>query len=184
MERILDRMDERATGRNLLLLAAVLVLFSGFLFPVVTSRIESFSGGVGILDLTLHFSPGEAYSRIDAYGPRGRRLYGWMAMTLDVVYPLAYGAFFSFFILYFLRRGSPPSPGLRRLALLPVGAVFADIFENVGITVLLVAYPRRLEGAAALAGYVTTAKWLFVGLSAVAAVFAVAAGGVRWSGST
>lgn len=180
MDRLLERLDRWATGRNVLLLGVVVVLFSAVILPAATSRIESYSGGVEILDLELHFSAAEAYSRIEAYGPRGRRLYAWTGMTLDVVYPAAYAAFLSLLALYFLRRGLPGAPGVRKLALVPFLALVADILENSGIAILLVTYPTRLEGLAAVVGTVTTTKWLFVALSAAVVTLAAMSAFVRW----
>lgn len=161
-DRLLEELDRRATARSLIFLAAAFLLFTILILPVAAGRIESYSGGVGILDLELSFSPDEAYSRVQAYGPEGRRLYAWVEVTADVAFPVITTLLFSLFILFCLRRARPETSGFRRLALIPFGGLFADLLENVGIVTLLLIHPSRSNLLARLTSFATSVKWLFV----------------------
>jgi hypothetical protein len=138
---------------------------------VAGARIEAYSGGIGPLDLRAGYTPAEAYAALAAYGEDGRLFYLVVELTLDIVYPLAYAVFFSLTIAYCLGLALPPGHALQRAALLPWAGLLADYLENAGLAWLLLNYPNRLDGLAAVTSVVTLVKWLF----AIASMGATAA---------
>ncbi len=167
----LERLHSWATRRNILLLLAVFLVINAGILPILGARLETLSGGVGPLDLRPAYSPAEAYTSLAAYGDAGRRLYLTIELTIDLLYPLVYGLFFALTIVFCLRQALPAEHVLQRAALLPLVGMLADFVENAGIAWLLLNYPNRLDGLAALTSTVTTIKWLFA-ISAMAATAA------------
>lgn len=175
IDRVLERLDRWATGRAILVLAAAFFLFPLVLFPAAVGNMASLSGGEGPLDVLFSFSADEAYSRIEAYGPDARRFYAKVELTIDVAFPTITAFLFSFIALFYFRRAFPGSMAVRRLALVPFGAMGADLLENAGIVVLLTSYPSRLDTVARLTSLVVTLKWLLVATTVSVALFAVGA---------
>ena len=165
---LFGRLQGWATRRNILFLLAVFVVINAGLLPVIGARLEALSGGVGPLDLMAAYTPAEAYAALAAYGEEGRLFYLLTALTLDLIYPLVYGLFFTLTIVYCLRPVLPAAHTLQRAALLPLVGMLADYVENAGIAWLLLNYPNRLDGVAAFTSTVTTIKWIFM-ISAIAA---------------
>lgn len=172
MTAFLNFLAHWATQRNILLLLAVFFVFNVGLVPLAGARLEGYSGGVGLLDARLAYTPDEAYSALAVYGEAGRRFYLLAALTLDVLYPIIYTLFFSLTIIYCLRQVLPPEHMLQRAALLPWVGMLADFAENAGVAWLLLNYPHRLDGVATLTSTITTIKWIF----ALAAMVATAGG--------
>jgi len=165
MDGFVDRLDRWATGRSLLVFAAMFLILTVLVFPAVVGRLETLSGGVGPLDVELSFTVREAYARIEAYGPEGRRLYALVEATIDVAFPLVTASLLSLTSLFLLRQARLDSRVLRRLSLVPAGALMADLLENTGLVVLLLAFPTRLDGIARATSFVVSAKWVLVGLA-------------------
>lgn len=175
MDGMLERLDRWATGRAILLLAAAFLLFPFVLFPAAVGKFASLSAGKGPLDMLFSFSADEAYSRIEAYGPDVRRFYATVELTLDVAFPTITAFLFCFIALFCFRRAFPGSMTVRRLALVPFGAMSADLLENAGIVVLLTSYPSRLDTLARLTSLAVTIKWLLVASMVLVTLFAVGA---------
>ena len=172
MTVFLDRLEHYATRRNILVLLVVFLIFNVGILPIAGARIESYSGGVGPLDLRPAYTAEEAYTSLAAYGEEGRRFYLLVELTVDLLYPVAYTLFFSLTIVYCLRQVLPAGHTLQRAALLPWVGMLADFVENAGIAWLLLNYPNRLDNVAVFTSTVTTIKWIF----AIAAMAATAGG--------
>ena len=139
----------------------VLALISVHLLDAPWSliRLREISGKGEILDMRLHYSPPEAYALLDGLGPSGREFYLWRLLGFaDVLLPLI----FWFFGSIAITLGFPSRPALRWF---PAAALGFDYLENAAIAGLLVTFPRRHPALAAIAGWLTTTKFVFYGLS-------------------
>lgn len=145
--------------------------FSGLVFPWVAEQIDARAGqDVTALDITPGFSPDEAYQVLESMGEEGRAFYQIVELTLDVVYPLAYGLFTVALLGLLLQRLFPGLAAWRRLAALGfLGALF-DLLENCGIAIYISIFPGRADGLATLISVSGVLKFALIGLS-----FAVAA---------
>jgi hypothetical protein len=150
--------DHHATGRNALIATGLVIgLTVAFAAAGRLLRLDTGNpvGGIGIRSPARLAAAAAKMSQAER---RGRVL---LTLTLDLVYPLAYGAALAFASAVLLARLSAPAP-LRLLRLVPLGAVALDYAENVCIALLLGA---RVKGAAVpLAGF-TPGKWLLVFIS-------------------
>jgi hypothetical protein len=169
--KVLNRIQHWATRRNILLALALFVILNAGILPVAGARIESYSGGIGPLDLRAAYTADQAYTALAAYGDAGRQFYLLTLLTVDLLYPLTYAVFFSLTIAYCLEPVLPPEHTLRRAALLPWVGMLADYVENAGLAWLLLNYPHRLDGLAAFTSTATTVKWIFA-ISSMAATAA------------
>lgn len=173
-ERFLDRLGHWATGRTLLLLGAGYLFIGAVAFPAAYARIQANPSGAGPLDVLYSFTPDEAYSRIEAYGADIRRFYALVEVTVDLAFPVLTAFLLSCLALFFFRRGASPSRSIRYLALVPFGAMAADLLENTGIVTLLLSYPSRLDAVARLTSGFVSLKWVFIGANVLVVLLAVA----------
>ena len=164
-----------AKGWLVLVLFVIEIAFMGFILPGAQARIESFSGGIGPLDLTFFPSAQQALAAIAAYGNEGRTFYATIELTADILYPIAYTFFYSLLITLLLRAAFDQNSSLQRLNLLPFGAWLFDLLENVCILTLLFSYPAQSSLVASALTIMNGIKWLFAGASILALLFALGA---------
>ena len=163
--RFSDQLVRLATGRNLLLLFLLFLLTTSVIFPLVSSLIEDPAGELEKVDTKLYYSPAELYEIMEPYGDQGRRVYALSHLTADVLFPLVYAFFFGLLISYLFQRAFPKEFWVQRLNLVPFGLLIFDLIENVGVVILLLAYPTQMVGLAHLTGLVTSVKWILAGIT-------------------
>jgi hypothetical protein len=162
-----------ANGWLVLVLLLMVVLISQIIIDPFTARLEALSGGSGLIDMLLTYSPETAFGLIESYGEAGRTAYSYFTATGDVIFPVAYGLFLSLLLSWLLLRGTSPDSRLRLLNLVPMAAWAFDWLENVMILTMLGQYPNQsllLAGASSLA---TSAKWAMSAVTFLALVAAL-----------
>ena len=162
IDHLLSTLLRSGSDRTILVLVAVLALFSLAVVRPLYARIETFSGGIGAIDALIVYTPDRAYEMIAAYGQQGRQYYATIALTVDTAFPLLLALTVSLILASVFRRAFARAEVRHRAVLVPVAALAADLLENVGIVTLLLSYPRRLPAVAILASAFSTVKWTAV----------------------
>jgi hypothetical protein len=139
-----------STNRNIVLL---FVLFLGFNLWILPSMMP----GEKPLDLEVFYTSDEAYAKVDGFSPEIRQSYRLGLMVSDMLYPLVYGALFSFVIFRLWSKIN--------LATLPLFILLFDITENLSIINLLILYPEKSLFWGSLAGISTAIKWSFTAVT-------------------
>jgi hypothetical protein len=139
--------------------------FSGFLMPLIQGMMQGGQGGVQPLDLMLFATPQKIFGMIEQYGVYGRPFYRNVELTVDIVYPIVYLFFFGLMISWLFQRGLSPNSPMRKLNIMPLGAWFFDLLENIVIVILLSVFPSRPTALAWILILLTTVKWFFAGAS-------------------
>jgi hypothetical protein len=138
-----------ANGKNSLILLGLVIVINIFL-------VIAMGGNPNLqpLDLQFSYSPDRAYELLGAFNETERFCYMITELTLDVLYPLVYGMLLSF-ILFMLHKNL-------KIAKLPFDVVIIDYLENIGIVIMLLNYPTKINWLVSLTGIFTTLKWLFL----------------------
>ena len=129
-------------------------------------------GGLELLDARQWYTPEQAaalFEALDRLDPHARAVYAWTELSLDMVFPLAYGLFFAILLLRAFGDGAP-------LYLLPLALASTDALENVSIAALAWSYDGAPSPLAWAAAAFTSAKSVLI----VATLGAAGAGAVRW----
>lgn len=101
---------------------------------------------------------------MELYGERGRRIYAWASLTLDVLFPVVYATFLAGLIWR-----CRPMQIMGWLAFLPIVGAFFDLGENVQVAFMLVNYPEVGEAQVAMASAFTAMKWTVLNITMVVA---------------
>lgn len=149
-ERLLDRVSDRITAittgpRALASLAGVFVL--GFLIngrSFGIAELTSITGGVGILDMEILYSPDQAYAHLAAMGEAGRAFALIHIIPLDLILPAVYALAYALAITWLLHRWLPEGSRWHRLNVVPLIGGICDYCENSGIIAMLLAWPAQL----------------------------------------
>lgn len=178
-KKILDEVSDRIiaiTSRRTMLAALAGLLVTAFLVngrPFGVAQLMEITGGVGILDMEVMYTPDQAYAFLTAMGDAGRAFDLTNIIPIDLFVPFFYALFLSTFITWLLHRWLPVESGWHRLNVVPViGAAF-DYLENFGIIAMLLAWPVRMPEIAQFTMASTLLKFSF---SAVA--FLIVAGAI------
>ncbi len=123
------------------------------------------------LDSRGWYSPEEARDFLRDIGPDGRQLYYTTELTLDLLFPVVYGALFASLIVRVYGRGSA-----KFLVLFPLLAALVDVLENVTLSYLAWQFDGRASPVAGGAAVLTAVK---SGLFALSLVLILC--GAAWS---
>ncbi len=168
--------DRLATGRNILILLGLFLIFTLVIFPLLTSRLTQLSNGVNLVDNEFSYTPEKVFQMVTSYGPEGRPLYIAITLTADLVYPAIYGLLLVLSMIFFYRSSFARDSIFQAWVYIPLAAVAADYLENVCVVILLATFPNWIEGLAQAANIFTGLKW---GLLLISIVLALA-GLVAW----
>lgn len=160
-----DRFYKWTKGWLVLILLILDVFFAGFLLPLIQGMMQDGQGGVQPLDLMLFASPEKIFGMIERYGEFGRPFYRNVELTVDIIYPIVYLFFFGLLISWLFQRGFAPTSPMRKYNIMPLGAWFFDLIENIVIVILLSLFPSQPTALAWLLTLLTTVKWAFAGAS-------------------
>lgn len=161
LNKISDRFYKWTKGWLVLVLLVLDGFFAGFLLPLIQGTMQDGKGGVTPLDLMMFSTPAEIFAMIARYDIVFYRL---VELTVDILYPIVYLFFFGLLISWLFQRGYASNSPMRKLNVLPVGAWFFDLLENITIVILLSMYPgSQPTGLAWVLIILTHIKWLFAG---------------------
>ncbi len=167
LNNLSDRFYKWAKGWLVLIMLVLDGFFSGFLLPLIQGMMQDGQGGIQPLDLMLFATPEKVFSMIERYGEFGRPFYRNVELTIDIIYPVVYLFAFGLLISWLFQRGFAPQSKMMMLNVMPVGAWFFDLLENINIVTMLSMYPAKPVALAWLLMALTTVKWAFAGASIV-----------------
>ena len=166
-DRIRRRLQRLATRRVVIpTVLVVLLCVAGFEWR------DARLGGLELLDTRQWYTPEQAadlFRALDRLDPRARAVYAWTEVSIDLIFPVAYGLLFALLLLRVFEDG-------RRFYLLPIAGAAADVFENLSIALLASTYDGAPSSLAKVAAALTLLK-----SGMILATLAAAIGGtVRW----
>lgn len=129
-------------------------------------------GGLELLDARPWYTPGQAadlFGALDRLDPRARAVYAWTEVSIDLVFPVAYGLLFGLLLLRVFEDG-------RWFYLLPIAAAAADVFENLCIALLASTYDGAPTSWTMVAATFTLLKSGLI----LATLAAAVGGAIRW----
>jgi hypothetical protein len=113
------------------------------------------------LDLMFFYTPDKAFEMIEKYGEAGRSIYFKIELTADIIYPIIYTLFYGLLISWLFQRAFKPDSKMQKWNVMPVGAWFFDLLENVGVVSMLSMYPSKSSFMAWLTMIFSSLKWIF-----------------------
>ena len=179
-KRILDLVSDRITGITSarMVLASLIgdlitvTLINGRPFGV--EQLKDITGGVGLLDMELLYTPDQAYAHFAAMGEAGRAFDLMHIVPLDFVFPFLYTLFNTVTITWLLHKWLPAQNRWHRLNVVPLVGGIADYLENLGIIAMLIAWPSQLPDIARFTMAMGLIKFTFIILAVLIIIGALA----------
>ncbi|WP_298003692.1 MULTISPECIES: hypothetical protein [Anaerolinea] len=139
IQNLLTALEQKASGKILLLLLMVLIPFNFLVFPLMQAELSSrsLSPEVQMLDVQIGYTPRQAQEKIAHLGETGRQWYRVITWTADLIYPVLYSSFFALLLAYLLKSQTTGNRYLSLVPLIPFVMAVMDYGENISITVAL-----------------------------------------------
>ena len=168
MQKIRNTIIGNARGKKVLLLFilanGVYLLMLMLTIPVTTA----YSDGMKLLDMMpLGYSPDYINTLFENLGNTGRQVYMNLQIPVDMIYPFLFGISYCLLIAFLLGKLNKQNTPLFYVCLIPLVAGMADYLENIGILVMLHAYPNQTLTWMTLTNLFTILKSLATTLSFV-----------------
>jgi hypothetical protein len=170
-----QRFHSWTNGWRVFILLIADALMMGYIMPLAAGLMAfAANNSVLPLDLMFFYTPDKAFAMIEKYDEAGRALYMKIELTADIIYPIIYTLFYGLLISWLFQRGFKSDSPMQRYNVMPVGAWFFDLLENVGIISMLSMYPSQPALMAWLTMIFGSLKWAFafasIGLALVGLV--------------
>jgi len=130
-----------ATGRNVLVVLAAIVLFVAITSPLLNVLFPAGEELTSLDGFAVH-TPSEIYSVLDSWGDAGRTYQLWFHLTWDLVFPVLGFLLVGLTVSWLLQRSFPPTSRLQRLNLVALGSGF-DLLENAFLVAMVLLFPER-----------------------------------------
>ena len=140
----------------IVLALAVEIFFFSTLAPRMQAQMPA-----GPLDLKPFYTPDQAFSIIESYGPETRAAYRIFDMTADIIHPIAYVLFYGLLLSVLLQRAFPSASVFQKFNVAPAISWVFDMIENICIVTMLSVFPSKPVLVAWIAGISTSLKWAF-----------------------
>ena len=128
--------------------------------------------GLDLLDTRQWYTPEQAaalFGALDRLDSRARAVYAWTEVSIDMIFPVAYGLLFALLLLRLFGDGRP-------FYLLPIVGAAVDVFENLSIALLASTYDGAPTSWTTVAAIFTLLKSGLI----LATLAAAVGGAIRW----
>lgn len=162
LNTISEKFHKWTKGWLVIVLLILEALFMGYVMPAAGGILAlAANNSVLPLDLMFFYTPDQAFEMINKYGEAGRSVYRTIELTADIVYPIVYTLFYGLLISWLFQRAFKSNSKMQKLNVIPVGAWFFDLLENVGIVTMLSVFPSQPAILAWLTMIFGSLKWAF-----------------------
>lgn len=153
----------KAIGVTLACFVVSLALINGK--PFGMAQLKAMTGGVGILDMEMGYSPQKAYDHLAALGEAGRAFNLHYIVPQDFIFPAIYSIFYVITTTFLFRKLFAEHSALQKISLLTLLGGLADYCENLCIVTMLLRYPAQHATLANVANVFTLIKFGGSGLA-------------------
>jgi hypothetical protein len=142
MKKLKDLINRNLTGSKVLVLFVLTNIIYAFMLIITIPKTMGFSNGMKLLEMMPTGYNFEYINTLfDTLGEKGREVYLYNQIPVDMIYPFLFGISYCLLIAYFLKKLNKLNSPFFYLCLLPLVAGIADYFENFGIISMLNSYP-------------------------------------------
>ena len=147
----------------------IFLLISFIMHFIIGPKLIAFTGEMQILDkMILGYDIDYVNKFFMVLEEKGRSIYLYQQIAIDMLYPFAYGGFLCFSSAWILKkRNHHLSNNGFIICLLPLIGISLDLIENTSNAILLLKYPNVNSFHVGFSSTMTYLKYLFIFLSAL-----------------
>jgi len=141
--RIKEIINKHLAGKKVLFLFVLTNIIYSIMLLVTIPKTMLFSNGMKLLDMMpAGYDSVYVNTLFETLGVKGRAVYLYNQIPIDMIYPFLFGISYCLLIAYFLKKLDKLNTPFFYLCLLPIIAGIADYLENFGIIYMLNNYPN------------------------------------------
>jgi len=172
--------NKNLSGKKVLFLFILTNLVYAFMLTFTIPKVMAFSEGMKLLDMMpMGYDQEYINNLFEKLGQKGRDLYLYNQIPVDMIYPLLFSISYSLLIAYFLKKLNKLNSVFFFLCWLPIVAGISDYFENFGIITMLINYPEINSISAILTNIFTVIKSLITTVYFVTLIITMIVVGIR-----
>jgi len=138
MSGIKNIIKRNLSGKKVFILFVLTNLVYAFMLIVTIPKTMTFSKGFKLLDMMpMGYDLEYINTLFDTLGEKGREVYLYNQIPVDMIYPFLFGICYCLLIAYFLEKLNKLNSSFFYLCLIPLIAGVADYLENFGIIIML-----------------------------------------------
>ena len=180
LNSISQKFHSWTTGWRVFILFLADALMMGYIMPVAGGILAlAANNSVLPLDLMFFYSPDQAFAMIEKYGEAGRAIYWKIELTAAIIYPVIYPLFYGLLLSWLFQRAFRPDSSMQKWIVMPVGAWFFDLLENMGIVTMLAMHPGRSAILAWITMIFGCLKWGFFVVTVVLVLIGLVRAGMN-----
>jgi hypothetical protein len=177
MKKIINR---NITGNKVLWFFILTNIVYAFMLIVTIPKTMVFSNGLKLLDMMPTGYDLEYINTLfNSLGKKGREVYLYNQIVVDMIYPFLFGISYCLLIAYFLKKLNKFNSSFFYLCLLPIIAGIADYVENIGVIIMINSYPDLSQFSAITTNIFTIIKSMTTAIYFVALITTIIILGVR-----
>jgi len=142
MKRVRKIIDKNSTGKKVLWLFVLTNLVYVFMLIITIPKTMKYANGMKLLDMMpMGYDSAYINALFEVLGEKGRQVYLYNQLPVDMIYPFLFGVSYCLLIGYFLKKINKLNTAFFYLCFLPLIVGAADYLENLGIITMLYSYP-------------------------------------------
>lgn len=142
MTNLISRLEKFTKGKTVLIFFVITMSVYFFMLFISIPAVMKYSDGLNILDMRpFGYSAEYAKKLLTNLGAKGRQLYLFFQIQIDMAYPLLYAFTYSIMTLFFLRKAFHNVDKLKFIVFLPLISGIFDYLENIGTVIMLTRFP-------------------------------------------
>lgn len=164
MKKIQSIIEKLSTPQIITSLFILTVFISCIMHFIINPQLVEYAGEMKILDIMITgYDINYVNDFLKALGEKGRDIYLYQQLAIDMIYPLGYGGFICFSLAWILKKkqGNLTCIGLV-ICILPLIGVFLDFIENISNAILLLKYPKISSFHVTFSCIMTYLKYFFL----------------------
>lgn len=137
-----DIIKRNISGRKISVLFILTNILYVIMLTITIPKVMSYAGGMNLPDMMpAGYSALYVNSLLNNLGEKGRDVYLYNQIPLDMIYPFLFGTTYCLLLAFIINKLGKKESNLFYLCYIPLFAGLFDYFENIGIIMLLVSYP-------------------------------------------
>ena len=160
MKSFINSLSEKITLKTAIAATAFFLIMLWLIdfSPIGVAGLIKITGGVGILDYETRYTADFAYAWLESMTEAGRLFHLKKIMPLDIIYPPSLAFFMFSWLSLLFKKNTGEDSIFRNLLVLPFIYFLLDWIENIGITAMLVSFPKRIDAVCVATGMITSVK--------------------------
>lgn len=162
MKKIVTPLQKSASGKVVLILFILTMAVFSLMLLYTIPKVEGFAPGIALFDMSpAGYSYQQAISLLESLGKVGRNVNLFQQLPVDFVYPGLFSISYALLLTWLFAKSFDSDSKIFFLVLVPALGGLFDYLENIGIILMINAFPNISQELVGMASTFTVLKSAF-----------------------